>query len=38
VRLESSHGYRLDELQKIESLIKEHENEIQAARDKHFIR
>jgi len=38
VSLESSRGFAVHELQKIESLIKEHEHEIQTAWDKHFRR
>jgi hypothetical protein len=36
VRLESSYGYRVDELKKIETLLKKHENEIQEKWDEHF--
>jgi hypothetical protein len=38
VRLESSRGFALHELQKIENLRIEHEHEIQAAWIKHFSR
>jgi hypothetical protein len=38
VHLESSRGFALHELQKIENLIKEHEHEIEAAWNKHFSR